>query len=227
MTVTNEHKVLHLTDHLEPRLKLFVEPAAWAALWRSLDVAEPDWSVYAELMGRYAEQHRRYHNLQHLAECLEVRDRLGRSTEAPAEVDLALWFHDAIYEPAARDNEARSAEWLDRIASAAGIDAAIRKRLNALILATRHNASPLSFAESTLVDADLSILGAASARFDEYCLQIRAEYRYVPNFLYRRKRCQVLQGFCDRDRIYTTKGFYEHLEVQARENLARAIDALS
>lgn len=222
MTATT-HDPAMLTAKLDPLLDAFVGPAAWAATWHALGVEQPDFEIYAQLLRRYSEPHRAYHNVQHLAECLEVRNRLGQCTDGAPEVDLALWFHDAIYDPAARDNEARSARWLDDVAHAAGVDAAIRTRLHALVMATCHQASPASPAEATLVDADLAILGAAPERFDEYCRQIRVEYAHVPSLVYDFKRRQVLNAFSSRPRLYTTEPFYLQLEAQARQNLRRAL----
>lgn len=211
------------SDH---RLAALITPEAWDTLWRSLGAAGAPRPVYAELVRRYAEPHRAYHGLQHLAECLDMRSRLGRIAPSPAEVDLALWFHDAIYDPRAHDNEARSAQWLDEVAGSAGLGAAVRARLRALVLVTRHDGTPDSLDEAVLVDTDLAILGAMPARFDEYDRQIRAEYRHVPEVLYRHKRCQVLRGFNARERIYATQPYFQALEARARTNLGRAIDAL-
>jgi predicted metal-dependent HD superfamily phosphohydrolase len=212
---------------LDPHLAGFISPEAWAALWHSLGSDRVDWATYTKLMEVYAEPHRAYHNLQHLAECLEIRHRLGVKSQTPHEVDLALWFHDAIYDPSARDSEGRSAQWLDDVACAVGLDADVRTRLHALVMVTCHDAAPRSAAESTLVDADLAILGASPSRFDDYCRQIREEYRHVPSLLYRIRRRQILQGFSNRSRIYTTEAFHLSLEEQARDNLRRAIDDLS
>lgn len=63
-----------------------------------------------------------------------------------------------------------------------------------------------------LVDIDLSILGAPRARFDEYEAQVRAEYGWVPRFLFRTKRRDVLAGFLARHSIYNTPTLRESLE---------------
>ena len=63
------------------------------------------------LLARYAEPHRRYHSQQHLHECLVHLRPALHLTEHPGEVEIALWFHDAIYELKAQDNEAQSAQW--------------------------------------------------------------------------------------------------------------------
>lgn len=199
---------------------------AWARVWAELGVECPPQETYAELVRHYCEPHRAYHNCQHLDECLRVRRLINAACHAPAEVDLALWFHDALYDPLRSDNERRSAQWLDDVARDNGLGDEVRSRLHGLIMVTRHDGAPASADEAVLVDTDLAILGASAERFEEYDRQVRREYRYVPLFVYRRKRCQVLEGFLARERIYATAPYFDAFEQQARVNLARAIDRL-
>jgi predicted metal-dependent HD superfamily phosphohydrolase len=76
------------------------------------------------------------------------------------------------------------------------------------------------------VDIDLSILGAAPERFDEYEKQIRDEYAWVPGFVFRRKRAEILEGFLARPAIFSTPMFFQQLERAARDNLQRSLDQL-
>lgn len=116
-------------------------------------------------------------------------------------------------------NEARSADWAVEALARAGADVDVQQRVRALIMATCHHAEPLGDDARLLVDIDLAILGADPARFAEYDAQVREEYRWVPGWLYRRKRREVLAGFLDRPAIYGTERFRERLEGRARENL--------
>lgn len=186
----------------------------WGRTWRAADLAPP-LGLFERLQAGYREPHRHYHTDRHLEECFEAGDLLC----ATPDVELALWFHDAIYDTARHDNEARSAAWARKSIS----DPERGARVHDLILATRHDALPASQEERIVVDVDLSILGAMPARFDEYERQIRREYRWVPAPLYRRKRAAILRGFLDREAIYTTPLMHRRLESQARENLARSL----
>ncbi|WP_144419369.1 hypothetical protein V5F23_10930 [Pseudomonas sp. WP18] len=201
--------------------------AAWARVWAQLGVECASRQTHEALIRHYREPHRAYHSCQHLEECLQVRDCVDAACQAPAEVDLALWFHDAIYDPLRHDNELRSAQWLDTVARDSGLDEATRRRLQDLIMVTRHDGAPATVDEAVLVDTDLAILGAPFERFEEYDQQVRREYRHVPSFLYRRKRRQVLEGFLARERIYTNAAYFDAFEQQARANLARAIGRLA
>lgn len=202
----------------------------WIELWRRFGVA---WSAdsaladtYAALVKRYAENHRHYHTAQHIGECFAHFDTArthGDLCEHEAEVELALWFHDAIYQPRAKDNEAQSADWAASVMRNAELSDMAQTRVHALIMATRHDATPVKRDEQVLVDIDLAILGADSARFDEYEAQVREEYAWVPGILFRGTRRKILEGFVSRPSIYTTPHFRDRLEKKARENLARAM----
>ena len=58
-----------------------------------------------DLLARYAEQHRHYHDQQHLAEVLQTIDELAEYADDADTVRLAAWFHDAIYDPQAGPGE--------------------------------------------------------------------------------------------------------------------------
>ncbi len=197
----------------------------WQSLWRDLAGAAPA-QKFAALASRYAESHRHYHTAQHINECLAHFDGAYTCCEHPPEVELALWFHDAIYEPRAKDNEEKSADWAVRVMRESGMPLDAQTRVRALIMTTCHDALPETADEQVLVDIDLSILGADAACFDEYEAQVRAEYRWVPGFLFRRKRREVLEGFLARESIYSTAHFRNQLEKKARDNLARSLARL-
>ena len=150
--------------------------------------------------------------------CGDVRSRATQ----PGAVEIALWFHDSIYDLRGKDNEQRSAEWAERAIGHAGADDALRQRVRELIMATRHEVVPCEKDEQLLVDVDLAILGAAPERFEEYGRQVRAEYSWVPGFIYRSKRKEILKSFLARESIYGTDQFKARYEAQARANLARA-----
>jgi predicted metal-dependent HD superfamily phosphohydrolase len=176
----------------------------------------PDLQLHEALLRRYREPHRRYHTLQHLAECFERLDELRPLVRAAREVTLALWFHDAIYEPRRDDNEERSADLarenhLDDVAD--------------LVLATRHR-TPAEGDAAIVVDADLWILAAPRLRFEEYETQVHEEYSWMPWPAYRRSRAAIIGRFLARETIFCTKLFVERYEKRARTNLARALARL-
>ena len=201
--------------------------ANWNAAWRALGVAAADEALCTELQCRYSEPQRHYHTLQHLGECLAWFEREKKLAERPGEVALALWFHDAVYDVHAHDNEARSADWARSAILSAGAPADAAERVHALVMATRHDAVPEGRDAELLIDIDLSILGADPARFDEYERQVNAEYAFVPDEVRRPRRRAILQRFLAREAIYATPRMHALLEATARANLARSIAALA
>ncbi len=197
--------------------------ANWIAAWHALDVASPDIALCDELQRRYAQPQRHYHTMQHLGECLAWFEREKALAERPGEVALALWFHDAIYDVHAHDNEARSADWAREALLEAGADVAAADRVHALVMATRHDAVPEGRDAELLIDIDLSILGAERERFDEYERQVHAEYAFVPDEVRLPRRRAILQRFLDREAIYATPRMHALLEARARANLQRSV----
>jgi len=199
--------------------------ARWLATWAALNLTPPP-GLCEQLLRAWDEPQRHYHTLQHLTECLALFDTLRAHAEHPADIELALWFHDAIYDVQGHDNEARSARWAVQALAAGGVDAARCQRVHDLIMATCHTALPASPDQALLVDIDLAILGAPAARFAQYTRQISAEYAWVPPQVYAVKRRAVVQGFLDRKQIYTTPAVAQRLEQHARNNLVKAISSL-
>jgi predicted metal-dependent HD superfamily phosphohydrolase len=195
----------------------------WAAAWEELG-ASPDERLFQDLSAAYREPHRHYHTLQHLEECFANFDLLRADADNPAQVELALWFHDAIYDTRRPDNEERSAHWASESIVPVSREAA--EQVHRLIMATKHDAAPEDSDAKLLVDVDLSILGAADERFDQYERQIREEYAWVPTLLYRRERRRILAAFLSRPVLFRTSVFVRRYELQARRNLERALARL-
>jgi predicted metal-dependent HD superfamily phosphohydrolase len=195
--------------------------STWQRAWTGIGAAGEGGALFAQLKIAYAEPQRHYHTLQHLGECLAAFDDARGLAGQPHAVEMALWFHDAIYDVKGHDNEQRSAAWAREALLAAGVPGESAQHVHDLVMATRHTAVPRGRDEQLLVDIDLSILGAERVRFDEYERQIRKEYSYVPEFLFRRKRKEILLGFMERPAIYSTPHFHDALEARARDNLRR------
>ena len=202
-------------------------PAArWAECWRELGAAPPN-DVLAALLAKYAEPHRAYHTQRHLEECFAALDALRPLAVQRAEVELALWFHDAVYDTRRNDNEALSAQWAERTARDAGLGAGAAARVRELVLVTRHDGVPADDDARLLVDIDLGILGAEPARFEEYEAQVRFEYAWVPEQSFRAERARILRSFLARPAIFSTERVRAEREARARDNLARSIARLS
>jgi len=212
-----------------PLLEDAIDPAlvrSWSRAWPGIGASGEGVEPRDTLIAAWSEPQRRYHTPRHLGDCLAWFEDAAQRASHPAEVEIALWFHDAVYDLKAKANEARSAAWAEQALAEAGIAVDVRQRVHALIMATCHAALPASDDAALLVDIDLAILGAMPERFDEYEVQVRQEYAWVPGPLFRRRRREILQGFLARPRIYSTDHFHQRLEAQARSNLQRSVARL-
>ena len=78
-----------------------------------------------------------------------------------------------------------------------------------------------------MVDVDLSILGRESNVFWHYEENIRKEYAWVPEQLFRQKRTEILSGFLENQHIYYHQKYREMFEEKAWLNLKQAIARLT
>jgi predicted metal-dependent HD superfamily phosphohydrolase len=177
-------------------------------------------------LATWSEPNRTYHDLRHLEDCLTQLDSVREGLRARDVIEAALWFHDAVYDARALDNEERSARWAVEALSSAGVPRAVAGEVARLVLLTRHRIPAADEAGRVVCDIDLSVLGRSAEEFDIYERRIRAEYAWVPEEAYRDGRRRVLTEFLRRDPLFQTAVFRSKYEASARANLARALAAL-
>jgi predicted metal-dependent HD superfamily phosphohydrolase len=194
------------------------------ALWRALGAEGHGRDVFLLLRAAYDEPHRAYHTARHISACLKLLDQPGVRDVATHvdEVEAALWFHDAVYDTRATDNEAKSAELAREHLGAAGVASPKIDRIADHVRATQSHQSD-SPDGRLLIDIDLSILAADDAGFARYQDEIRREYAWVDASAYEAGRRAVLQRFADRPALFATPGLRERFESRARANLRRAL----
>ncbi|TPM20790.1 hypothetical protein [Mesorhizobium sp. B2-3-5] len=190
-----------------------------------------DKALKTELSALYRAGDRHYHNLTHIEAMLALAGDYRGLLSDPEAVEAAIWFHDAIYDSKAKDNEAQSAALAETRLAGRG-DAGRLDRISAMILATATHQLPrfedaAAMRDASLfLDMDLSILGAAPAAFDAYERAVRREYDWVEEPMWRAGRAAVLKAFLARPHIFHTEEFRRRFEPQARLNMARSLEAL-
>jgi predicted metal-dependent HD superfamily phosphohydrolase len=199
-----------------------LDQVRWTGLWSRLGAAE-GLPVFEQLTRAYSDPARFYHTPEHIRDCLAQLDRARDLAVRPDEVEAALWFHDAVYRPGAADNEEHSAELARTALIAGSAERVIAERVAVLVLATRHSDVARSADEALVSDIDLSILGREPDIFEKYERQIRREYGFVPESLYRAGRSTLMAEFLRRRSIYRTDAFRRAYEAQARINLERLL----
>lgn len=200
----------------------------WESLLNAMGVerssARP---LFADLTTRYTAPERHYHNLDHIAHCLETAATLQHVAHDYWAIQLAIWFHDVIYDTRAHDNEAQSAAYAAQALQAIGVSPTRIETVEKLILATEHHSAAASDMDAhILLDADLAILGSDVECYRRYARAIRREYGWVPDAAYRAGRVQVLTRFLQRERIYFTGQLHDSLEESARQNIAAELKQL-
>ncbi|WP_376704583.1 hypothetical protein RQ479_07270 [Mesorhizobium sp. ISC25] len=190
-----------------------------------------DDTLKRELSALYEAEDRHYHDLGHIEAMLALANDYKALLHDPEAVEAAIWFHDAIYDSRAKDNEARSSALAEeKLAGRA--DAQRLDRIAAMITATAGHELPAlgdqhSVRDAALfLDMDLAILGAAPDVFDAYEQAVRREYQWVDEQMWRAGRAAVLKGFLARPHIFHSEEFRRRFETQARHNMARSLKAL-
>lgn len=197
-------------------------------LWerRFADVTGTDPSaLYAELAQLYSQPYRRYHTLDHIDHCLSQLDLASHQMNDPDAVEIALWFHDAIYVPEAKDNELKSAElFMDRLGRYVGPD--FSQGVYNMILMTTHREIPAHLDEQFLVDIDLSSFGLPWELFKENGQRVRDELQMISDEDFYPAHLDFLQSLLDRPTFFYTDFFQACYETVARENIRRSMEEL-
>jgi len=190
-----------------------------------------DEALKRELTALYRDGSRHYHSIEHIDALLALVEEYRPLLSDPQAVEAAIWFHDAIYNSQAKDNEERSAD-LAAHRLTGKLEATRLDRIVTMILATAKHELPELKSAAALRDAelfldmDMSILGAAADIFDRYEAAVRKEYAWVPEAAWVTGRRAVLRSFLDRPFIYLSVEFRDRFEAQARENISRSLSAL-
>lgn len=183
--------------------------------------------LFFDIQNAYSGSGRYYHNLNHLQHCFETLDDVMAKLPGTGSIELALWYHDFVYDPKAKDNEERSAEVALGHMLRLGFPREFGLQISSLVLATKHVSEPVTREAKVLLDVDLAILGSSWEQFDAYEVAIRKEYGWVPEERFRFARAGVLRRFLERPWIYSTPEFRDSSqEGRARENLTRSLARL-
>lgn len=159
--------------------------------WDKLGIDDSD--SWENLLTAYSSEGRFYHSLEHLDELFSKLTTLGVGNVSN-ELILSIFFHDYTYNPKAHDNEEQSVNIFKAFATKNKISPTTIDTVTEFILATKSHQNTLANAELDLfLDLDLSILGASQARFNRYEKEIRREYSFVPEEIYKPERARIMK----------------------------------
>jgi predicted metal-dependent HD superfamily phosphohydrolase len=182
----------------------------------------------ARLLSKYAHAGRHYHDLSHLDDVLRNVDELADFARAPDVVRLGAWFHDAVYDPRADDNEERSAHLAQSMLEAMRVDDPVVAEVVRLVrLTAGHEPARDDPDGAVLCDADLAILAADETRYAAYVAGVRAEYAHVPDDEFARGRAAVLQHLLGQPSLFHTPTARAAWETTARANVRAELAILA
>ncbi len=183
--------------------------------WRSLLPGQPE--LGEELVSRWSEPHRRYHDPGHLRDALRALGELGGATRAEA---LAIWFHDAVHTGTPGSDEQASADLAVWRLTTAGLPSKEVTEVARLVLVTLEHAPAAGDGPGSRVsDADLAILGSEPAVYLASVVSLRAEAPGIDDQVWRARRLARLAGLLDGHPIFYTRQGRERWEDRARTNL--------
>lgn len=200
----------------------------FVSLWRRCakpgvrDYAEGAWQ---ELLKRYDEDHRRYHNLDHVRFCLKQKDLAASLMDDPDAGEMSIWYHDVIYEPRARDNEKRSAGFFAWYTVDLFPDDFVAK-VRRLILATEHPEDVDEGDACYITDIDLSSFALPWESFQRDNAALRVEQQDLSDASYYAGKKRFLEKLAARKRIFRTDFFHDLYEERARANIRRYLAEL-
>lgn len=189
--------------------------------------------LFNKMWTAYHETHRRYHNMRHVVECIDLLDNdtataLGLGDEQRDAVLLALWFHDVVYYTQAPkpgvSNEELSAAWARGVLQAAQAREYFPRVILRLIASTAQGHEPQDLLEEVVHDIDYAILGADWERFNEYDASIAVEWATMPTMVYLEHRATFLRRALQQPRLYRTDLFHERFDAARIANLERVLD---
>ena len=201
-----------------------IPTARFDVLWRrcmaSRDSTPAD-EVQADLRRRLGAPDRRFHNLHHICDCLRRLDEVASLLSDRDAVEVALWFHDAVYVPSDADNERHSANLF--LTRSIGANPVFRRRVCGLILATRHVGQAHSNDRRFIEDIDLAGFGATWEAFMREGDSLREEFAAQTDAQYYAGQVCFLAQLKQRPWFFATDYFRDRYEARARENLDRLL----
>lgn len=192
--------------------------------WDTLMPQAPELGV--ELISRWNEPHRHYHSATHLLHVLVSLETLS-GPEVPRPVALAAWFHDAVYDGVAGDDEARSAELAQVSLKKYLASDEVAEVVRLIELTASHSPAEGDSHGALLSDSDLAILGASEADYSRYAAAVRADYAHIPEDRFRLGRSTVLHQLLELDPIFHTVQGQKLWQESAKRNLRNEIARLS
>ena len=183
---------------------------------------------FFKIAAQYNQSQRFYHTFNgHIASCLKELENVPNLSPTDKQIlTLSLLMHDAVMDFSHSDNEEMSAVFADILCQEIKMPQEITDRVIQCILATKHDSAPKDHNACITVDIDLAIFGQERRIFNAYERNIRKEYHFVPEEIFKVNRIKKLTHFLNRQSIFYTSYFQKTYEIRAQKNLINSIKRL-
>jgi len=186
--------------------------------------------LWEEIVYRYSGQHRRYHNLNHIAHLFTLLDKYIEKLINPAVIGFSILYHDVVYDTYSTDNEEQSAAFAEAHLKQLNVNSTLIDHIKTFIIATKDHImpekAPLRNDLSFFLDFDMAILGVEEEMYKMYSEKIREEYSKYPDPLYKEGRKLALKKIFSNENIFSTQEFREEMQQRAQENINRELNLL-
>lgn len=197
------------------------------ALWARNSISAVNGTEIANtLLERYSEADRHYHTIEHIEFCLSLFDQVADQCVNSDAVELAIWFHDAIYNFPLVENEKLSADYF-MDASEGYMADDLRQNIFRQVITTDHKVRPVDPDQQILVDIDLSSFGRPWDQFIKDGQNVRRELAYQDDGFFYQQQISFMKQLVARKDFYNTPWFQQQFEATARSNLSRYLESLS
>ncbi|GEM_PF-516165 len=178
--------------------------------------------IFKDLLAKYSEPHRAYHNVGHLVEVFEAFKEYEDRWQDPQAVALAMFYHDAVYDVLRNDNEGQSAEYARQMLLDLKLsDEKINRICDMVKLTETHMVSKNDYDAALMLDIDMAVVGQSADKYQRYAKAVRAEY--LTGFSadkYAEGRTAFLASVKSKSRIFITDEFENKFGQQAILNMA-------
>lgn len=164
------------------------------------------------VLDKYYREGRAYHNDNHIIEMLMILDdkisqsEIDISKEEQESLELAILYHDSIYDPKRDDNEEKSCnEFLNKCA----IPATNKNLVCSLIMVTKTHEYGLGEIYDIMIDLDLYVFQKDINHLIEYEHKIFKEFQHVPIEKYIIGRVSFLRTLFDK--MYKSGRYQDHV----------------
>ena len=139
-------------------------------------------------------------------------------------LELAIWFHDIVYDSTRTDNEKLSANNFKSFGNIIGLKNKHIKEICNLILVTKHNDTVKTESEKIICDLDLREFTSIRSKLNSE--EVRKEFVHLSDEEFYKGRADFLRKMINKKYIYSTDLYRNSLEELAKHRITIELDII-